>query len=132
MAGAASYDGTPMLVICGLYQLFGKFFKTRLGSVLPGIGILDVETETASEHWAVGGEPGRVAPYFTVIVLEGRPAEQRRRLLGALTDIVVDVLGVDRRDVRGRIIQVAPDDWGIGGVPASAARRDEIAARSTP
>jgi len=82
------------------------------------------------EHWAVGGEAGRTAPYFTVVVLEGRPAEQRRRLLGALTDIVVDVLGVERRDVRGRIIQVPPDDWGIGGVPASASRRDEVAARS--
>jgi 4-oxalocrotonate tautomerase family enzyme len=84
------------------------------------------------EHWVVGGEPGRAAPYFTAIVLEGRPAEQRRRLLGAFTDILVDVLGVERRDVRGRIIQVPPEDWGIGGIPASAARRDEIAARSTP
>ena len=42
--------GTPMLVICGLYQLFGKFFKTRLGSVLPGIGILDVETHGTDER----------------------------------------------------------------------------------
>ena len=83
------------------------------------------------EHWAVGGEPGRTAPYFTAVVLEGRSAEQRRRVLGALTDVIVDVLGVDRRDVRGRIKQVPPEDWGIGGVPASAARRDEIAARST-
>jgi phenylpyruvate tautomerase PptA (4-oxalocrotonate tautomerase family) len=83
------------------------------------------------EHWVTGGEPGRATPYFTAIVLEGRPAEQRHRLLGAFTDILVDVLGVERRDVRGRIIQVPPDDWGIGGVPAGAARRDEIAARST-
>ncbi len=29
-------NGTPMLVICGLYQLFGKFFKTRTGSVIRG------------------------------------------------------------------------------------------------
>ncbi len=84
------------------------------------------------EHWATGGVPAAAvsAPYFTAIVLEGRPAEQRRRLLEAFTDIIVDVLGVDRRDVRGRIIQVHPDDWAIGGVPASVARRSEIAARS--
>lgn len=82
------------------------------------------------EHWATGGEPGVPAPYFTAIVLRGRPAEQRARLLGAFTDILVDVLGVDRRVVRGRIIQVDPDDWSIGGVPASAARRAEIAARA--
>jgi phenylpyruvate tautomerase PptA (4-oxalocrotonate tautomerase family) len=84
------------------------------------------------EHWATGGVPAAAgsAPYFTAIVLEGRPAEQRRRLLGAFTDIIVDVLGVDRKLVRGRIIQVPPDDWAIGGVPASVARKPEIAARA--
>ncbi len=82
------------------------------------------------EHWATGGEPGVEAPYFTALVLEGRPAEQRHRLLGAFTDVLVDVLGVDRGLVRGRIVRVHPDDWGIGGVPASAARRSEIAARA--
>jgi phenylpyruvate tautomerase PptA (4-oxalocrotonate tautomerase family) len=84
------------------------------------------------EHWATGGVPAapESAPYFTAIVLEGRPAGQRRRLLEAFTDILVDLLGVDRRLVRGRIIQVHPDDWAIGGVPASAARRSEIAARA--
>lgn len=43
-------DGAPMLVICGLYQLFGRFFKTRTGSVIPGIGILDVETHGTDER----------------------------------------------------------------------------------
>jgi CobQ-like glutamine amidotransferase family enzyme len=43
-------DGTPMLLICGLYQLFGKFFKTRTGSVIPGIGVLDVETHGTDER----------------------------------------------------------------------------------
>lgn len=85
----------------------------------------------AREHWAVGGATGtEPAPYFTAIVLEGRPMEQRHRLLADLTDVLVDVLGVDRSRVRGRIIQVPPDDWAIGGVPASGARRDEIAART--
>jgi len=84
------------------------------------------------EHWAVGGETGvEPAPYFTAIVLEGRPTEQRHRLLAEVTDLLVDVLGVTRSRVRGRIIQVPPDDWAIGGVPASGARRDEIAARAT-
>ncbi|HKU31665.1 type 1 glutamine amidotransferase [Arthrobacter sp. NyZ413] len=43
-------DGTPMLVICGLYQLFGKFFKTKAGPVIPGIGILDIETVGTDER----------------------------------------------------------------------------------
>ncbi|MFC5138511.1 4-oxalocrotonate tautomerase family protein [Actinomycetospora rhizophila] len=85
----------------------------------------------AREHWAVGGSTGAApAPYFTAIVLEGRPVEQRHRLLAEVTDLIVGVLGVERSRVRGRIIQVPPDDWAIGGVPASGARRDEIAARA--
>jgi CobQ-like glutamine amidotransferase family enzyme len=39
-----------MLVICGLYQLFGRFFKTRTGAVIPGISILDVETHGTDER----------------------------------------------------------------------------------
>ncbi|KKI17238.1 type 1 glutamine amidotransferase [Leucobacter sp. Ag1] len=37
-------DGTPMLMICGLYQLFGHRFVTYTGEELVGIGVLDVET----------------------------------------------------------------------------------------
>jgi len=86
------------------------------------------------EHWATAGEPGgrTSAPYFTALVLAGRPPEQRRRLVEAFTDLLVDLLHVDRKLVRGRIIQVDPDDWAIGGVPASIARRTEIAARTPP
>ena len=40
--------GTPMLMICGLYQLFGKFFKTANGDIIPGIGIMDHETHAGS------------------------------------------------------------------------------------
>lgn len=41
---------TPMLVICGLYQLFGKFFKTLDGTVIQGIGLLDIETHGGTER----------------------------------------------------------------------------------
>jgi 4-oxalocrotonate tautomerase len=51
--------------------------------------------------------------------------EQRRRLLGDFTDIVVDVLGVDRRLVHGRVIPVHPEDWATGGVRGGAARRGD-------
>jgi lipid II isoglutaminyl synthase (glutamine-hydrolysing) len=40
-------SGTPMLMICGMYQMFGHYFKTQDGTVIPGIGILDVITEAA-------------------------------------------------------------------------------------
>ena len=37
-------EGMPMLVVCGLYQQFGRFFKTKDGNIIKGIDILDVET----------------------------------------------------------------------------------------
>lgn len=41
---------TPMLLVCGLYQLFGNFFKTSQDKTLQGIGILDVETHGTNER----------------------------------------------------------------------------------
>ena len=86
------------------------------------------------ELWATGGVPASVdgdpAPYFVAAVLTGRPAEQRQRLLAEITDACCDTLGATRSRVRGRIVQVPPEDWGIGGVPAAQQRREEIVTRS--
>lgn len=41
---------TPMLMICGLYQLFGKFFKTQDGHIIEGISLLDIETHAGPER----------------------------------------------------------------------------------
>lgn len=43
-------DGVPMLVICGLYQLFGHHFDTADGERLEGIGLLDVTTAAGPER----------------------------------------------------------------------------------
>ena len=40
----------PMLMVCGLYQLFGKSFKTSDKKTLEGIAILDVETIGTNER----------------------------------------------------------------------------------
>ncbi len=37
-------SGTPMLMICGLYQLFGHFFQPLSGPRIEGIGIFQLET----------------------------------------------------------------------------------------
>ena len=37
-------NGVPMLMICGLYQLFGEYFETIEGQKLKGIGILGEHT----------------------------------------------------------------------------------------
>jgi len=39
-----------MLMICGLYQLFGKFFKTSSGEIIKGIELFDIETYGKSER----------------------------------------------------------------------------------
>ncbi len=43
-------QGVPMLMICGMYQLFGNFFKTRQGEIIKGIGLLDIETYGGAER----------------------------------------------------------------------------------
>ena len=37
--------GVPMLMICGMYQMFGHYFKTADGVNIPGIGLIDAYTE---------------------------------------------------------------------------------------
>lgn len=43
-------EDTPMLMICGLYQLFGHFFETASGERIIGVGILDVTTYGKQER----------------------------------------------------------------------------------
>lgn len=38
-------EGLPMLVICGLYQLFGKEFVTNEHGTIEGIGVFDARTK---------------------------------------------------------------------------------------
>ncbi|PID30117.1 glutamine amidotransferase [Candidatus Saccharibacteria bacterium] len=40
----------PMLMICGLYQLFGRFFRTKDGQTIRGIGLLDIETHGSDQR----------------------------------------------------------------------------------
>lgn len=45
--------GTPMLAICGTYQLFGRGFTTLEGEVIPGIGLFAAST-FGSEQRMIG------------------------------------------------------------------------------
>lgn len=91
-------------------------------------------TRHAPERFLVAGqlvaESGLHAPVFDFIVLEGRPIDERQRLLAGFTDIIVKVLGVDPGLVRGSCTRVHPEDWAIGGRPASELRADEVRARA--
>lgn len=37
-------NGVPMLMICGMYQMFGHYFMTQQEEKLPGIALLDIYT----------------------------------------------------------------------------------------
>lgn len=43
-------NGTPMLMVCGLYQLFGHSFETTSGAIIPGIGIFDATTKAGPQR----------------------------------------------------------------------------------
>jgi 4-oxalocrotonate tautomerase len=83
---------------------------------------------------AVAGVPldrgGQPAPYFEFLVLRGRPSAQRHALLAGFTDLLVDLLDAPRDLIRGRVVQLDPEDWGIGGSPAATVRADEIRSRA--
>ena len=83
---------------------------------------------------AVAGIPmdkgGKSAPFFFFLALLGRPESERHALLTGFTDLVVNLLGADRAAVRGGCWTIPPEDWAIGGTPASVLRAAEVKARA--
>jgi 4-oxalocrotonate tautomerase len=73
---------------------------------------------------------GRSAPYFHFLALQGRPIEERHALLTGFTELIVKILGADRSLVRGGCWAIPPEDWSIGGTPASVLRAAEVKARA--
>lgn len=43
-------NGMPMLLVCGLYQLFGNRFTSSSGAMMQGIGVFDAETLPGDER----------------------------------------------------------------------------------
>lgn len=86
------------------------------------------------QHWATAGkvaaDGGEDAPYFTVLALAGRPREQLDALLRGFTDLIVRHCGCPIGNVRGQVISIAPEDWSIGGEPASNVRSMEVGTRA--
>ena len=65
----AAEAGTPMLVICGLYQLFGKEFRTGGGETLRGIGMFDLQTTGGPER-LIGNVVSESPEFGTIIGYE--------------------------------------------------------------
>lgn len=71
---ALTQADTPMLMICGMYQLFGNFFKTSDGHVIQGIGILDIETHAGPER-LTGNTITESAEFGTIIGYENHSGQ---------------------------------------------------------
>lgn len=71
---ALAEQDVPMLMICGLYQLFGRFFETRQGSRISGIGVLDVETY-GTESRLIGNVVAESAEFGRIIGYENHSGQ---------------------------------------------------------
>ena len=47
-------DEIPGLYICGAYQFLGKYYKEANGTIIPGLGIIDVYTENPNTERLIG------------------------------------------------------------------------------
>ena len=66
---AAIEDGTPMLAICGGYQLLGHYYRPHGEADLPGIGVLDVTSEAGNERF-IGNFVVRTEEFGTLVGFE--------------------------------------------------------------
>jgi 4-oxalocrotonate tautomerase len=69
-------------------------------------------------------------PLVRIDLMEGRPPEVIEELHARVAQLVAEVVDTPLDRVRTYITQFPPEAWGIGGVPASLARREEVEARA--
>lgn len=67
-------DGVPMLMICGLYQLFGKYFQTSSGDRLKGIGVIGAHT-IGRDRRMIGNLIDRTVDFGDVIGYENHSGQ---------------------------------------------------------
>lgn len=71
---ALAEDRVPMLVVCGLYQLFGHRFTTNEGVEMPGIGLFDAET-VAGSHRLTGNVTAESDEFGTIVGYENHSGQ---------------------------------------------------------
>jgi len=69
-------------------------------------------------------------PLVRIDLMEGRPPEVIEALHARVAQLVAEIVDTPIERVRTYITQFPPEGWGIGGVPASVARREEVEARA--
>lgn len=125
-----------------LRQLIAEVSNTLAAIIGAPMDRLEVWiTEVDPELWGLSGIPAQDVlseenrrhlemPFIQMVLLAGRPKDQHHRLIAEITDVTARILGTDKDRIRLHIAEADPDSWGIGGVPASIRRANEIKARS--
>ena len=68
-------------------------------------------------------------PLVRIDIMEGRSPEVIRELHERVAALVAEIIDTPVERIRTYITEIPPENWGIGGVPASEVRADEVAAR---
>jgi len=88
-------SGTPTLVVCGMYQLFGNFFRTIEGDAIDGISVFDLETVGGKDR--LTGNVVAASGRFGEII--GYENHSGRTYLGADTEPLATIIkGVGNND----------------------------------
>lgn len=85
---AACNNGLSVLVICGMYQLFGRRFILADGEEIKGLGILDIETYASQDRLI-----GNIVVNSTFGKLVGFENHSGRTYLGASMQPLGTILG---------------------------------------
>lgn len=108
-------------------EAYARILESPIERVRTFIQLYPAAQQSVAGGQVSSGDKG--APLFEYLVLKGRPQAQRFELMRTFTDQVATILGIEPKLVRGRCIQLDPEDWGIGGLPASELRKQEIEQR---
>jgi 4-oxalocrotonate tautomerase family enzyme len=98
-------------------------------------------TEIDPELWGIEGETAADVlrtrplsevemPFVEMALMEGRPKEQHHAIIAEISEITARALGCTKDRIRVHIVDANPDRWGIGGIPASVRRAEELRARA--
>lgn len=102
---ALADDDVPMLMICGLYQLFGHFFRTRDGQHIQGIGIFDIETHGGDKRM-IGNIVTQSELFGTIVGYENHSGQTQLGAQGKALGFVAKGDGNNGRDkTEGAIYQ---------------------------
>jgi len=138
VANICVLEGHPRPVLKQLVREVSQAYARVTGSPIERVQawITEVDPElyaiagvSADEALARGERRDLEIPLVRLVLMEGRPVEQVHECIAVVTEVVGRVLGSDPKRVRVHVTRADPDHWGIGGVPASVLRRDEIEAR---